>query len=118
VSFTAAMKTVFAKTVTNQSLAEELASSGIDVIAFNPGLVKSGLRRDLRFPMKHLLALAQVFMAQDSATGIYAATSEELNGVTGHYVASPKQRDPLVFDRSYREDLLRRTDALVERALA
>jgi len=113
----AAMKTVHAKTVMTQALAEQLAPEGIDVNAFSPGLVKSGLRRDLRFPLRHLLGFLQLFMARDSATAIYASTSEDLYGVTGQFLVDAHDRVPLAFEEAYRGRLLERTEALVNRVL-
>lgn len=113
----AAIKTVHAKTVFSQVLADELKDSGVDVNAFHPGGVKSDLGQNFGFPIKQLFAFAMNFMSRDSATGVAAATSEALTGVTGQFLTTPNKKTPLVFDEGYRMELMRATDALLARAL-
>ncbi|MEM9455628.1 MAG: hypothetical protein AAGF11_15710 [Myxococcota bacterium] len=53
---------------------------------FHAGTVKSDLDRDLSLPMKLALGVAQLFLSAKSNTGIYASTSDALNGVMGRFI--------------------------------
>lgn len=113
----AVVNALHAKTVMTEILAEHFREDGIDVNAFHPGPVKTELGRQMSFPVSVALRLAQVFMPSHSKTGIYAATSSELNGVSGHLVVGTRPL-PLNFSSEYKERLWRATEDMVDRALS
>ena len=100
----AVINALHAKTVMTEIMAERLKPDGIDVIAFDPGAIKSSLARHTKFPMNLVMGAAHLFMSADSVAGIFASTSETLNGVTGQLVVGRKPR-PLKFERSYKDRL-------------
>lgn len=115
--FAAAGKTVHAKTVLVESLAEKLAAKGIDVNSFHPGIVKSGLGRNFIWPMNKLGALAGMLMPKDSKTGIHAALSTEMNGLSGYYLVGNK-KVKLGFPEEYKERLWNETQSLLTSVLS
>lgn len=106
-----------AKTVMTQLMAERYADDGIDVIAFDPGAVRSGLARNMRLPMRWAMRVAQWFMPEGSAAGIYASTSKDLDGVTGQLIVG-RELVPLAFDAYYGQRVWDATESLVDQALA
>ncbi len=109
-----AVKAVHAKTVLTEILAEKLISKHIDVIAFNPGAVKSDLSRNMTFPMSLLFKMMGPMMSSKSKTGIYASLSDELNGVTGQLIVK-KKAIPLNFDQAYKDELWNETEKIIEK---
>ncbi|MCO4774154.1 MAG: SDR family NAD(P)-dependent oxidoreductase [Deltaproteobacteria bacterium] len=109
-----AIKTVHAKTVLTEILAEKLSEHGIDVNSFHPGAVKGDLGRSMGFPLKHIFAVANKFMSATSKSGVYVSTAEELNGVTGQFFVGKKPR-PLSFDQAYKDELWKQTESMLER---
>lgn len=114
--FRAAFRGVHAKTVLSQCLAERLGPQGIDVNSFHPGTVKSDLGRNLSGPLAWGLKLASPFLSSASRTGIYVASADELNGVTGQFFSGKKAR-PLAFEADYAERLWSASEALVDGVL-
>lgn len=106
-----------AKTVMTELLAERYAEDGVDVIAFDPGAVRSELGRNMRFPMSWAMRVAQWFMSEDSTAGIYASTSRELDGVTGQLIVG-RESVPLAFDARYKQRVWDASASLVDQALA
>lgn len=87
-----------------QILAERYRAAGIDVIAFDPGPVKTDLARNLSFPMRVVFGVASLFMPRTSKAAAYATTSVDINGKTGQLVTGTKTR-PLNFEADYRARL-------------
>lgn len=114
--FLTAAKTVHAKTVLADILAEKLASKNIDVNAFHPGIVKSGLGRNIIWPLNRVAEFLAGFMSKESKTGIYASLSSSMNGVSGNYLVNRK-RIPLTFPNDYKERLWNQSEKLVNSAL-
>ena len=112
----AAIRAVHAKTVMTQILADELRERGVDVNAFHPGGVKSDLLRNLRFPLNLLSSAVQLFMADESKSGVYLTTSDAVTGTTGHFFVGTRAR-PLDFDDAYRARLLDATEVQVSGVL-
>src|SRR5690606_16123860 len=108
----AAMRTVHAKVVLTQVLAEQWAEKGIDSNTFHPGIVKGGLGRHLPWPLNMSFKLASQFMPRDSSTGIYVCLDETLNGVTGKFFHNKKQV-PLKFSDEYKNKLITETEAML-----
>lgn len=111
----AALNAVHAKTVMTEILAERFRDE-IDVNAFHPGAVKSDLFRHMRFPMSTVFRFARRFMASESKSGIYASTTQALNGVTGQLFVGTRPRQ-LSFEQSYKDKLWHTTEQLVNQVL-
>ena len=112
----AAIKTVHAKTVLTQILAEPLRGEGIDVNAFHPGTVRSDLGRELAFPLNVLLRFAGLFMSRECKSGTYVCTSPDVTGVTGQLFVGTKAT-PLDFDQAYRDKLWEVSEQVLPEAL-
>ena len=95
---------VHAKTVMTEILAEKYRSAGVDVIAFDPGPVKTDLSRHMDFPLNLLFRAATSLMPRSSKTAVYATSSAELEGVSGQLVTGRKLRE-LRFDERYKARL-------------
>ncbi len=111
-----AIKTIHAKTVLTEILAERLRDRGIDVNSFHPGAVKGDVGRNMVLPMKLAFAVANLFMSPKSKSGVYVSTSDEVGGVTGQLFVGTKPR-PLRFDEGYKAQLWERTESLLAAAL-
>ena len=107
-----AARTVHAKTVLTEVLSKEFADKDIDVNCFHPGIVKSGLGRNMPWPISFAFKGASLVMPRESKTGIYACISESLNGVTGQFLVS-KKRIPLKFNEAYKEKLIKNTESIL-----
>lgn len=116
----AVMRALHAKTVMTAALAEEFASDGIDVVAFDPGFVRSDLARNLSLPMRLMMRVAQWFAPTESASGVFASTATELNGVTGVFIDGRhgRRQTPLQFEAAYQARVMATTAQLVDLALA
>jgi NAD(P)-dependent dehydrogenase (short-subunit alcohol dehydrogenase family) len=111
----AAARTVHAKTVLAQVLAENFSDKGICVNAFHPGIVRSKLGRNLPGPLSSVFGMVSRLMSEDSNTGIYACLSEEMEGKTGLFLEGRKKKT-LDFDKEYCERLIRETEDLLAEA--
>jgi NAD(P)-dependent dehydrogenase (short-subunit alcohol dehydrogenase family) len=81
-----------------RALAPLLKGSGVSVNALHPGFVHSELFRDLRGPLRLLLStLLRPFMRsprRGARTGIYLATSPEVEGASGGYYRDCRRIEP------------------------
>lgn len=112
VGYLAAMRTVHAKVVLSQILAEQWADKGIASNTFHPGIVKGSLGRSFPWPLNVGFKVASQFMPRDSNTGIYVCLDEEINDVTGKFFHNKKQF-PLKFKDEYKNNLLELTEAML-----
>lgn len=79
------------------SLSRRLLGSGVTVNAVHPGGVATNLFRSLPKWLKPLETMASLIMRDPEVgakTQIWAASSKELEGVTGRYFANCKERTP------------------------
>lgn len=112
----AAARTVHAKTVLTEILADKLESKKITVNSFHPGIVKSGLARELPRPLSWGFNSVSMFMPRVSKTGIYACLSDSLDGVSGQFIINKKQI-PLKFNQAYKEKLIEKTENILSKVL-
>ncbi|KAJ9583328.1 hypothetical protein L9F63_022345 [Diploptera punctata] len=79
----------YANTVFSLELARKLEGSGVTVNCLHPGMIDSGIWRNVPFPLNLPLKLiVKGFFktpVQGAQTTLYLATSEEVEGVTGKY---------------------------------
>lgn len=69
-------------------LARRLEGTGVTANCLHPGVVSTGLYRNLPFFLKPVMKIAGLFMLnpdKGAATSLYVATAPELEGVTGKY---------------------------------
>ncbi len=109
----AAIHAVHLKTVLTQLIAQRLKESTTDVNTFHPGIVKSSLGRNAPFPLNLLFNIASLAMPRTSKCGIYAALSEDIQGVTGSLLVN-KKHTVLTFDEEYSEKVLNQTHELLQ----
>ncbi|WP_165454326.1 SDR family NAD(P)-dependent oxidoreductase [Hyunsoonleella pacifica] len=107
-SFKASGNAIHAKTVLTQILSEKFMEDNIDVNAFDPGVVNSKLTRKMPIILRSLMNLFFLFASKESKIGIHVCTSENINGITGK-LFSRKEFIPLIFDSTYKADLLNHT---------
>lgn len=108
----ASFDAVHAKTVMTAIHAEQFRDRGVDVNSFHPGLIKGELARHQRFPRNLLTKFLYLFASDTCTSGSYAATGNELQGVTGKLFVKRTYRD-IRFDSSYKETLERTTRQLL-----
>ncbi|KAJ4431481.1 hypothetical protein ANN_20079 [Periplaneta americana] len=83
-----------ANIVFSQELARRLADTGVTVNCLHPGMIDSGIWRNVPFPLNLPLQLLIDFFKtpeQGAQTTILLAVSEELEGVTGKYYLDCKE---------------------------
>jgi NAD(P)-dependent dehydrogenase (short-subunit alcohol dehydrogenase family) len=97
--FRATLQAAFAKVVFSFELARRLAGSGVTSNTFHPGLVKSELARDFPWFLKPFIGIAEWLMSDECWTGVYLASSPEVETLTGHFFVKDRS-----FDFRYRHD--------------
>lgn len=107
----AAANSVHAKTVLVQMLAKEWAEDGVNVNAFHPGVVRSGLTRNMPFLLDKAVRLASLALPSNSKTGIDAALADNYEGLTGYYFSGKKKL--LAFEERYCDQLREASEALL-----
>lgn len=77
-----------------QELARRLEGSGITVNLLHPGIIDSGIWRNVSFPLSWPLGLMRYFFktpAQGAQTSIYLASAEDVAKVSGKYFMDCKE---------------------------
>lgn len=77
-----------------QELARRLEGSGITVNFLHPGMIDSGIWKNVPFPLTLPLSLIRMFFKtpeQGAQTSIYLATSDEVASVSGKYFMDCKE---------------------------
>jgi NAD(P)-dependent dehydrogenase (short-subunit alcohol dehydrogenase family) len=101
--FRATLQAAFAKVVFSFELARRLRNSGVTSNTFHPGLVKSELARDFPWLLKPFICIAELLMSRECRTGVYLASSPEVEKVTGKFFV---RNNPIEFQyRNYENDL-------------
>jgi NAD(P)-dependent dehydrogenase (short-subunit alcohol dehydrogenase family) len=108
----AAANAVHAKTVLAQILAEEWKDNKISVNAFHPGIVRSGLGRNLPFPLDRVTRIAALLMPKETRIGINLALSEDYEGESGYFYEGKKKKQ-LSFDDKYCQLLRMKSEELI-----
>ncbi len=87
----AASQSKLAQVMFTLELAQRLEGTGVTVNALHPGLVKSGITRELPFFMRTMLNLVSTTPEKGARTALYLATSPEVENVSGQYIG-PKRK--------------------------
>jgi NAD(P)-dependent dehydrogenase (short-subunit alcohol dehydrogenase family) len=88
-------KTKLANVLVTNELARRLDGTGVTVNALHPGVVATGIARNLTFPLNALAKVAGLFWLspRDGArTSIYLASAPEVSGITGKYFEKCAER--------------------------
>jgi NAD(P)-dependent dehydrogenase (short-subunit alcohol dehydrogenase family) len=81
----AKLQAALAKALFSFELARRLEGSGVTSNAFHPGLIPSRLTRDFPWYLRLPADLAMTLFAGRSGTGVYLASSPEVEGVSGRF---------------------------------
>lgn len=88
-------KTKLANVLFTDELSRMLGGTGVTVNALHPGVVATGIARELTFPINYIAKVAGLFWLspRDGArTSIYLAASPEVNGASGKYFEKCRER--------------------------
>lgn len=89
----AKLQAELAKAVFSLELARRLQGTGVTSNAFHPGLIRSRIIRNLPWYLRIPGAVGMAFLGKETGTGLYLASSPEVEGVSGR-----------VFERVGREE--------------
>ena len=87
----AILRSALAKVMFTFELSRRLEGSGVTANTFDPGLVRSDLISGLPLPLRIPLSLGPLFFPRQCKTGMYLATSPDVEGSTGGYFAGSKR---------------------------
>ena len=105
--FKATLRAAYAKVAFSHTLSRLLDPKQVTSNTFHPGVIKSNLGRNLPPFLRWPLTLVESFFPRYSKTALYAAASEELNGVNGAFIAGQRVvRFNPVYDLDYYADFL------------
>ena len=79
----AKLQAELAKAVFSLELARRLEGTGVTANAFHPGLIRSRIIRNLPWYLRIPGALGMALLSKETATGLYLASSPEVEGVSG-----------------------------------
>lgn len=91
--FKVAIHSILAKTIFTLELAKKLEGTNVTANVFHPGIVRSNLGRNLPFYLKYSQKIFNILFSKKSKTGIYLATSTEIQNITGKYFVKKKPHD-------------------------
>jgi len=86
----AAYRAAVAKVAFSYELSKRLHDSGVTSNTFHPGLVKSNLTRHLPRVFRIATNFAQYFFSETCETGVYLASSPEVETVSGQFFKNKK----------------------------
>lgn len=75
-------------------LARRMQGRGVTAYALHPGVVASDIWRRVPWPVRPLMKLPMLSTERGAATSLYCATAPELDGVTGRFYESSREREP------------------------
>ena len=92
--------------------AQRFEGTGVDVHIVHPGLVASEIWRDLPLPLRRMFANKGQSIEEGADTSIWAATSPELDGVSGRYYGkrTEKRISDLASDPDLADQMWDRTE--------
>jgi NAD(P)-dependent dehydrogenase (short-subunit alcohol dehydrogenase family) len=79
----AKLQAELAKTLFSMELARRLEGSAVTSNAFHPGLIRSRMIRHLPWYLRIPAAVGMALLPRETRTGVYLATSEEVQGLSG-----------------------------------
>jgi len=121
-TLTSAFEAYQVSKLASQIFATELSkrlSEGVSVLSVNPGFVATNLFRKLPALLDKLLKQFTDSVEEGVRPILYCAVSEEMNGVSGQYIASncrPKNPNPLTQNQEARTTLWQNSEAWIKDA--
>lgn len=94
----AKLQAELAKALFSLELARRLEGTGVSANAFHPGLVRSRLIRNLPWYLRIPGALGMAFLSKETGTGLYLASSPEVEGVSGRVFEKVGREAGISFD--------------------
>jgi NAD(P)-dependent dehydrogenase (short-subunit alcohol dehydrogenase family) len=91
----AAVRAAAARLIFSLELARRIEGTGVTSNAFHPGLVRSHLTRNLPFCLRIPFQLMQPFLKAACPTGVYLASSPEVQRVSGRYFVDETPVEPI-----------------------
>ena len=90
-------QTKLANVLFTLELARRLEGTGVTANCFHPGLVATGITRELRGPARMTMSVVNAFARkpkQGAETLVWLVESRDVNGVTGGYFVDKKRVEP------------------------
>jgi NAD(P)-dependent dehydrogenase (short-subunit alcohol dehydrogenase family) len=81
----AKLQAELAKALFSIELARRLEGTGVTSNAFHPGLIRSRVIRNLPWYLRVPASIGMVVLGRETSTGVYLATSPEVEGVSGRF---------------------------------
>jgi NAD(P)-dependent dehydrogenase (short-subunit alcohol dehydrogenase family) len=81
----AKLQAELAKALFAAELARRVQGSGVSSNAFHPGLIRSRMARNLPWVLRVPVSLGMALLGRESRTGVYLASSAEIEGVSGRF---------------------------------
>lgn len=94
----AKLQAELAKAMFSLELARRLEGSGVTANAFHPGLIRSRIIRNLPWYLRIPGALGMAFLRKETPTGLYLASSPEVEGVSGRIFERVGREEKVPFD--------------------
>jgi len=105
--FKATLRAAYAKVAFSHTLSRLLNPKQVTSNTFHPGVIKSNLGRNLPLFLQWSLNLVESFLPRYSKTALYAAASEDLDNVSGAFIAGQRiVRFKPAYDLDYYADFL------------
>jgi NAD(P)-dependent dehydrogenase (short-subunit alcohol dehydrogenase family) len=106
----AKLQAELAKAMFSLELARRLEGTGVTANAFHPGLIRSRIIRNLPWYLRIPGAMGMAFLSKETATGLYLASSPEVERVSGRIFERVGREEKVPFD----SEATRRLWALAE----
>jgi len=100
----AKLQAELAKSMFTLELARRLEGTGVTANAFHPGLIHSRIIRNLPWYLRIPGALGMAFLSKETGTGLYLASSPDVEGVSGRFFerVAREKKVPLDFEEARR----------------
>jgi NAD(P)-dependent dehydrogenase (short-subunit alcohol dehydrogenase family) len=94
----AKLQAELAKAIFTLELARRLEGTGVTANAFHPGLIRSQLIRNLPWYLRIPGALGMAFLSKETGTGLYLASSPDVEGISGRFFERVGREKKVPFD--------------------
>lgn len=108
----AKLQAELAKAMFMVELARRLEGTGVTANAFHPGLIRSRIIRNLPWYLRIPGALGMALLSKETGTGLYLASSPEVEGVSGRFYERVEREEKIPFDSKEARRLWRLAESL------
>ena len=108
----AKLQAELAKAMFMVELARRLDGTGVTANAFHPGLIRSRIIRNLPWYLRIPGALGMALLSKETGTGLYLASSPEVEGVSGRFYERVEREEKVPFDSEETRRLWRLAESL------